>query len=84
MNIDWFMKDYTRCYGFECPHINMWKLKINKVSNIMILDKPKCRDTSSIALVLKVIKFSAYEVILEDVTRKPNPIRYFFGRTTIK
>ena len=73
----WYQISLVKCL---CCHGNSFgKLKINRGTNIIIIKPAICKNyKKGITLMFKVIKFSFYEIILEEINGKKLPLRYYF------
>lgn len=82
IDISWYLKKDTECLKFHCNHSeNLAKLKVNILSNAIILDRLMCpKESNPLILIFKVIKFSNVEIILQDLQKLPYK-RYYYFRT---
>ena len=82
MNIWWYLTKYGGCIEGRCGHYDyLWRLKLNKTSNVMLLDRWVCqKDKKLTRLFFKVIKCSEFEIILEDTQIKTMKRRYYFQK----
>ena len=88
IDVSWYLLKNLECIYYN-PHGDRWTMKLNKNSNIIIakfrIEFPKgvysLYGTAPIKKILfRVIKFSFYEIILEDLETKPNHRFYYFQR----
>lgn len=81
MSMVWYMPDYINCLGQECDVWNLiryTKIKLNKNSNILTMEKYPCvLDKTAGKFLFKVIKFSEYEIILQDLQKSIEKYYYF-------
>lgn len=80
--ISWFLINKTECFPQDCAHYQpTWKLSINRKNNVFVLDKIFCIQAQDLKhIVLKVIKLSEFEIILEDMTDSIWHRRYYFQK----
>lgn len=80
IDISWFLINKTECFPGNCAHRHaFWKFSINRKSNVFILDKVFCLQAQDLKhILLKVIKLSQFEIILEDMNDKVWHRRYYF------
>lgn len=87
INTDWYLIKNVGCMIYN-EHSDLWLLKLNTKSNILIatrsLEFPRSQNGSksktSKKLLFRVIKFSESEVILEDLQTKPWHWYYYFQK----
>ena len=82
MNIWWYISKNSGCIKGSCGHDDyIWRLKLNKESNLMLLDRWVCKKEKMLSrLFFKVIKCSEFEIILEDTQIKSVKRRYYFQK----
>lgn len=80
INLKWYFSKTLNCVSETCGHDDfIWKLSVNKKSNILVTDRVFClKDKVLTHLLFKVIKFSESEIILEDLQIKPLRRLYYF------
>ena len=82
INLYWYIIKNVGCVREKCGHDDyIWKLRLNKRSNIMVADRIYCfKEAKLVRLYFKVIKFSEFEIILEDLQVKPLRRLYYFQK----
>lgn len=82
IDIFWYQTKHNGCVKEICGHYDyIWKLKLNKTTNIIVVDRLFCLKNSKVnKLFFKVYKFSEHEIILEDMNVKPIRRIYYFQK----
>ena len=80
--ISWFLIRRTECFPSNCAHYQpIWKLSLNRKNNVIVLEKLFCAQAQDLKrILLKVIKLSEFEIILEDLNDKVWHRRYYFEK----
>lgn len=79
-DINWYLTDNLGCIRGQCFHgTYSTKLLLNQSSNTLVFNKIFCsKDTLPERYIFKVIKFSGFEVILQDLKKLPYKRYYYF------
>lgn len=81
MSMAWYMPDNINCLGQKCDVWNLirfTKIRLNKNSNVLTMEKYPCEsDKTAGKFLFKVIKFSEYEIILQDLQKSIEKYYYF-------
>lgn len=82
VDISWYIIKETCCLAWRCGHPDMLgKIRLNRNNNILVVEKTPCpNDKKATRLFFKVLKFSEFEIILEDIESKGWHRTYYFRK----
>jgi hypothetical protein len=80
---NWYNIKNIGCITSDCAHgLSPWKCRLNKRSNTLILERICNIKETPRKLMFKIIKFSEFEIILEDFQTKPWHRFYYFRKNS--